>query len=118
MSNPLREGLRLPRTPDPCALVIFGASGDLTRRKLFPAVYSLAVRDLLPEQFAIVGVARTSETDAEFRKRMKEAVREFGRDKLDEKVWRRLAEGMRYVSTDFAAERGEDRVVDVLAELD
>ena len=88
-----REGLRLPRTPDPCALVIFGASGDLTARKLFPALYSLAVRDLLPEQFAIVGVARTPETDAEFRARMKEAVREFGRDKLDEKVWRRLAAG-------------------------
>ena len=46
--NPLREGLRLPRMPDPCALVIFGASGDLTRRKLFPALWSLAVRDLLP----------------------------------------------------------------------
>jgi glucose-6-phosphate 1-dehydrogenase len=116
--NPLREGLRLPRTPDPCALVIFGASGDLTRRKLFPAVYSLAVRDLLPDQFAIVGVARTRETDAQFRRRMKEAVREFGRDKLDEKVWRRLAAGMHYVATDFAAERGEDRLVDLLAKLD
>jgi glucose-6-phosphate 1-dehydrogenase len=118
VSNPLREGLRLPRTPDPCALVIFGASGDLTRRKLFPAVYSLAVRNLLPEQFVIVGVARTKETDAEFRRRMKEAVREFGRDKLDAKVWRWLAAGMHYVATDFAAERGEDRLVDLLAKLD
>jgi glucose-6-phosphate 1-dehydrogenase len=117
-ANPLREGLRLPRTPDPCALVIFGASGDLTRRKLFPAVYSLAVRNLLPEQFAIVGVARTHETDAQFRNRMKEAVREFGRDKLNEKVWRRLAEGMRYVATDFSSEGGEDRLVDLLSKLD
>ena len=74
VEEPAREGLRLPRTPDPCALVIFGASGDLTRRKLFPAIYSLAVRNLLPEQFAILGVARTEETDAEFRERMKEAV--------------------------------------------
>ena len=48
--NPLLEGLRLRRTPDPCALVIFGASGDLTQRKLFPALYSLALRRLLPEQ--------------------------------------------------------------------
>ncbi len=116
--NPLREGLRLPRTPDPCALVIFGASGDLTQRKLFPAVYSLAVRNLLPERFAVVGVARTEETDADFRSRMKEAVREFGRDKLDERVWRRLAAGMRYVSTDFASEGGENRLVDLLAKLD
>ena len=49
-ANPLLEGLRLRRTPDPCALVIFGASGDLTQRKLFPALYSLAFRGLLPEQ--------------------------------------------------------------------
>jgi glucose-6-phosphate 1-dehydrogenase len=116
--NPLAEGLRLPRTPDPCALVIFGASGDLTRRKLLPAIYSLAVRDLLPEQLAIVGVARTEETDAKFRSRMKEAVREFGRDELDEKVWKRLAAGMHYMATDFAADRGEDELVALLAKLD
>ena len=116
--NPLREGLRLSRTPDPCALVIFGASGDLTRRKLFPAIYSLAVRNLLPEQFGIVGVARTKETDAQFKARMKDGVREFGRDRLDEKVWRRLVQGMRYVATDFADDGGEDRLVDALAKLD
>jgi glucose-6-phosphate 1-dehydrogenase len=116
--NPLAEGLHLPRTPDPCALVIFGASGDLTRRKLLPAIYSLAVRDLLPERFAIVGVARTEETDAEFRSRMKGAVRELGRDRLDEKVWKRLADGMHYLATDFAADRGEDALVALLAKLD
>ena len=73
--NPLAEGLRIPRTPDPCAVVIFGASGDLTKRKLFPAIYSLAVRNLLPDEVAVVGVARTPETDAQFRARMKDAVR-------------------------------------------
>ena len=57
--NPLEEGLRRRRTPEPCALTIFGASGDLTQRKLFPALYSLAYRRLLPEHFAVVGVART-----------------------------------------------------------
>jgi len=116
--NPLREGLHLPRTPDPCSLVIFGASGDLTQRKLFPAVYSLAMRNLLPERFAIVGVARSKETDAAFRSRMKEAVREFGRDPIQEKVWRRLAADMRYLSTDFADDGGADRLVDLLAKLD
>jgi glucose-6-phosphate 1-dehydrogenase len=116
--NPLREGLHLPRTPDPCTLVIFGASGDLTQRKLFPAVYSLAMRNLLPERFAIVGVARSKETDAAFRSRMKEAVREFGRDPVQEKVWRRLAADMRYLSTDFADDGGADRLVDLLAKLD
>ena len=77
--NPLLEGLQLRRTPDPCAVVIFGASGDLTKKKLFPALYSLAFRRLLPDKFAIVGVARTEETDEEFKARMKEAVQEHGR---------------------------------------
>ena len=116
--NPLLEGLRLRRTPDPCALVIFGASGDLTRRKLFPALYSLALRRLLPERFGVIGVARTQESDDQFRERMKEAVQEFGRDEFREDSWEWLAEGMRYVSTDFAEERGEDLIAEALNELD
>jgi len=116
--NPLAEGPSLPRTPDPCAIVIFGASGDLTRRKLFPAIYSLVVRNLLPDELAIVGVARSESTDAEFRATMKAAVREFGRDPIDEKIWKRLAEGMHYISTDFAADEGEDELVERLARLD
>ena len=55
--NPLREGLRLERTPEPCTMVIFGASGDLTKRKLVPALYSLAQQNLLPGGFSIVGSA-------------------------------------------------------------
>ena len=65
--NPLEEGLSLRRTPDPCALVIFGASGDLTHKKLMPALYALMVRRLLPPRFAIVGVARTEGDDDAFR---------------------------------------------------
>jgi glucose-6-phosphate 1-dehydrogenase len=116
--NPLLEGLQLRRTPDPCALVIFGASGDLTRRKLFPALYSLALRRLLPEKFAVVGVARSEETDDEFRERMKEGVQEFGRDELKEDVWNWLADGMRYVATDFADEDGENHLAAVLNDVD
>ncbi len=116
--NPLLEGLQLRRTPDPCALVIFGASGDLTRRKLFPALYSLALRGLLPERFGVVGAARSPESDDEFRERMKRAVQEFGRDDFKDETWDWLAEGMRYVSTDFANESGEDQVVKALNELD
>jgi glucose-6-phosphate 1-dehydrogenase len=116
--NPLLEGLTLRRTPDPCILTIFGASGDLTKRKLFPALYSLAFRRLLPEHFAVVGVARTEETDDEFKERMKEAVQEFGRDELRDEVWEFLADGMRYVPMDFADEEGEDRLAETLNELD
>jgi glucose-6-phosphate 1-dehydrogenase len=116
--NPLLEGLRLRRTPDPCALVIFGASGDLTRRKLFPALYSLALRRLLPERFGLVGVARTEESDDDFRERMKHAVQEFGRDEFRDETWDGLAEGMRYIATDFADDAGQNRVVQVLNEFD
>jgi len=116
--NPLLEGLRLRRTPEPCVLTIFGASGDLTQRKLFPALYSLALRRLLPEKFGIVGVARTKESTAAFRERMKAAVQEFARDPFRDDVWDSLAEGMRYVATDFADESGMDRVEKVLIQLD
>ena len=116
--NLLLEGLQLRRTPDPCILVIFGASGDLTQRKLFPALYSLAFRRLLPERFAIVGVARSEETDDEFRERIKEAVSEHARDEFRDDVWDTLAEGMRYVATEFADEEGEDRLAQTLTELD
>jgi glucose-6-phosphate 1-dehydrogenase len=117
-ANPLLEGLRLQRTPEPCALVIFGASGDLTRRKLFPALYSLALRRLLPVKFGVVGVARTEESDDEFRERMKHAVQEFGRDEFRDETWEWLAEGMRYVPTDFSDDEGQNRVVHALDELD
>jgi glucose-6-phosphate 1-dehydrogenase len=116
--NPLLEGLQLRRTPDPCALVIFGASGDLTKKKLFPALYSLAFRRLLPEKFAIVGVARTAESDEEFKARMKEAVQQHGRDEFREEAWDALTDGLRYIATDFADERGEDELAQTLAELD
>ncbi|TML24639.1 MAG: glucose-6-phosphate dehydrogenase [Actinobacteria bacterium] len=116
--NPLLEGLQLRRTPDPCALVIFGASGDLTKKKLFPALYSLAFRRLLPDKFAIVGVARTTESDEEFKARMKEAVQQHGRDEFREEAWDALTDGLRYIATDFADERGEDELAQTLAELD
>jgi glucose-6-phosphate 1-dehydrogenase len=116
--NPLLEGLRLRRRPDPCILVIFGASGDLTSKKLMPALYALAVRGLLPERFGVVGAARTEETDDDFRERMKQAVQEHARDPFDDEVWSRLALGMRYVTLDFADDKGEDELRACLTSLD
>jgi glucose-6-phosphate 1-dehydrogenase len=116
--NPLLEGLRLRRTPEPCALVIFGASGDLTQRKLFPALYSLAFRRLLPERFGVVGVARTEMVTGEWVAAMKDAVRHHARDEFRDDVWESLADGMRYVATDFADEHGEDTVFETLSQLD
>jgi glucose-6-phosphate 1-dehydrogenase len=98
--------------------VIFGASGDLTRRKIFPALYSLAFRRLLPERFGIVGVARTEQTTKQWIAEMKKAVKEHGRDEMRSEVWNEVAAGMRYVATDFADDQGEDNVVEALRELD
>ena len=117
-SNPLSEGLQLRRRPDPCILVIFGASGDLTTKKLMPALYALAFRRLLPEHFAIVGAARSEESDDDFRERMQQAVKDHARDAFDDEVWQRLADGMRYVTLDFADDKGEDDLAKVLTELD
>jgi glucose-6-phosphate 1-dehydrogenase len=75
--NPLREGLRLQRIPSPCILVIFGASGDLTRRKLVPALFSLSLQNLLPPGFTVLGTARTPMEDSQFRQSMRDAVEEF-----------------------------------------
>ncbi len=116
--NPLEEGLSLRRTPDPCALVIFGASGDLTHKKLMPALYALMVRRLLPPRFAIVGVARTEGDDDTFRKDMKEAVQQHARDEFRDDVWEELAANMRYVATDFADEGGEDKLEQLAEQLD
>src|SRR5256885_13805653 len=92
MENPLREGLRLERTAEPCTVVIFGASGDLTKRKLLPALYRLVQERLLPAEFAIVGLARTEMSHEEFRARMKEAVAQFSEAKhVDEEGWQSFA---------------------------
>jgi len=116
--NPLLEGLSVRPRPEPCVLIIFGASGDLTQRKLMPALYSLAYRHLLPERFAVVGAARSDLTDEEFRERMKAAVQEHARDEFRQDVWDTLASGMRYSSLEADDNAGEDRLGRLLAELD
>jgi glucose-6-phosphate 1-dehydrogenase len=117
-ANPLEEGLSLRRTPDPFALVIFGASGDLTHKKLMPALYALALRRLLPSRFAIVGVARTDGSDDAFRDDMKQAVQQHARDAFRQDVWDELAAAMHYVVTDFADEGGESVLAELLTKLD
>ncbi|HVV92279.1 MAG TPA: glucose-6-phosphate dehydrogenase [Hyphomicrobiales bacterium] len=79
-----------PRRPEPCSFVIFGASGDLTRRLLVPALYNLAAADLLPERFCLVGFSRQEMTDDQFRDRLKDGLKEFATAKVDPKVVDRL----------------------------
>jgi len=100
--NPLREGLLDERTGDACTVVIFGASGDLTRRKLMPALYNLALGRSLPGAFAVVGVALREKSDESFRAEIKEGIAKFARRKpLDEAVWGDFEKGVSYVRGSF-----------------
>lgn len=116
--NPLREGLLRQRVPEPCSVVIFGASGDLMHRKLMPAIYSLMHEGLLPPYFAVIGVLRRDYTDETFRAEMKEAVVKFCRYPLNETVWKALEEGIRVVKGDFAAPETYALLSKVLDECD
>jgi glucose-6-phosphate 1-dehydrogenase len=87
---------------DPCTLVLFGASGDLARRLLVPAIYNLACDGLLPDQFALVGFAKDELTPGEFRDRLSAAIGEFTtRDVVEAAVWQPLVESVDYLSGDF-----------------
>jgi glucose-6-phosphate 1-dehydrogenase len=108
----------LRRTPDPCALVIFGASGDLTHKKLMPALYSLAFRRLLPERFAVIGVARTSGDDDSWREDMRQAVQQYARDEFRQDIWDELAASLHYMPTDFADDSGEDHLAERVKQID
>ncbi|MEE8369437.1 MAG: glucose-6-phosphate dehydrogenase, partial [Dehalococcoidia bacterium] len=113
----LSETLRLERAVDPCAMVIFGASGDLTRRMLLPALYDLALDQLLPPRFAVVGFARTELSDEEFRDQAYKAVKEYSRRPVDEAVWESFAKGLYYVAGDYNKEESYRRLAATLDRL-
>ena len=100
-TNPPRSATYMQRTPDPCAVVVFGATGDLTARKLMPALYNLSRLRLLPGGFSVVGFARRDWTDEQFRAAMKEGVQKFSREPLKEELWESFARGLHYVSGSF-----------------
>ena len=118
MSNPLLEGLDGERVAPPCVLVVFGASGDLTGRKLMPAIEQLALKRLLPGAFAVVGVARTEMDDEDFRDRMREAMDEHGAGEDARQVWEAFTDGFRYIAGDYGEAATFDRLKEVLDELD
>jgi len=118
--NPLRDprDKRLPRIAGPCSLVIFGVTGDLSRKKLMPAVYDLANRGLLPPGFALTGFARRDWADQDFAKVVYDAVKEHARTPFREDVWRQLAEGFRFVSGNFDDDEAFDQLSRTVADLD
>src|SRR5579875_1020368 len=117
--NPLREGLRLERVPHPCAMVIFGATGDLTRRKLVPALYNLAIEGLLPPGFSVVGYARRPWSDDEFRQHLREGVDQFSRRRpVEPGVWDPFAQGISYIQGEFEDTSDFKRLAGALDQLD
>ncbi|HEV8473530.1 MAG TPA: glucose-6-phosphate dehydrogenase [Methylomirabilota bacterium] len=109
----------MPYADEPFTLVIFGASGDLTRRKLMPALWSLYAGRTLPEPFAIVCTARSEMTEDEFRTRIREGVTEFARLKIPaQAVWERFAKSIHYVAGDPTDPELYGRLKQRLAEID
>src|SRR5215212_9516905 len=100
-TNPFRAGLHIDRVPSPCLMVIFGVSGDLTSRKLMPALYDLAISHPLPEGFTIVGVSHRDWSDDEFRDQMKTAIQQWARTPLTDEGWASFAASLHYVKGDF-----------------
>ncbi len=109
----------LRKIPEPCVVVIFGASGDLTERKLMPALFSLACENLLPEEFAVVGVARSEMDNDSFRQKVKDGIAQFSRLKPDEcSAWPKFAEGLMYHQADYDNPEDYHRLSQLLTEID
>jgi len=117
LDNPLAEGLELLPV-HPTNIVIFGATGDLARRKLLPAVYNLAHEGALPQRFNLVGVSRAEMSDAEYRDEAAEAIRAFSRTPPDDSVLEGLLAGLRYVRLAFDDTPAYSRLATTLKELD
>jgi glucose-6-phosphate 1-dehydrogenase len=119
LQNPLQEPQRGRREPDPCIMVIFGASGDLTGRKLVPALYNLAREGLLPMHFACVGFARRPKTDEEFRNEINGDLGKYSRTKpVDPQVWSSFAQQLYYFQGNFDDDNAYIQLKAYLAAMD
>jgi glucose-6-phosphate 1-dehydrogenase len=118
--NPLRDKCdkRLPRIAGPCAVVIFGVTGDLARKKVVPAIYDLANRGLLPPSFSLVGFARRDWETQDFSKVVYQAVKDHCRTPFRQENWERLAEGFRFVPGAFDEDDAFARLAETLEKLD
>jgi len=106
------------RPADPCVMVIFGASGDLTKRKLIPALYNLAKENLLSKEFALVGMARNEMTSEQFRDMISKEIGEYATTKIDPDLWHWFARRIYYVSGDIEKPESYQELSKVLGEVD
>ncbi|WP_413162143.1 glucose-6-phosphate dehydrogenase [Capilliphycus salinus ALCB114379] len=118
LENPLRVGLQQDRIPEPQILVIYGASGDLTQRKLVPALYQMRLERKLPPELTIVGVARREWTHDYFREQMRIGVEEFGGGIQSEELWNDFTKGLFYCSGNIDQQESYQKLKAFLGELD
>src|SRR3984893_11721284 len=119
LANPFQDPLRFERRVPECTVVIFGANGDLTKRKLMPSLYRLMYERRLSPGFAVVGISRTAMSDDQFREKMREAVREFLEDSpFDEDVWAGFSQGLFYMAGDVNDPELYKRLAVRLAEIE
>ncbi len=117
--NPLEENTRRTKMADPCILVIFGATGDLTARKLLPALYNLAREGQLPSHFCCIGFARREKSHEQFRNEMLEGINKYSRTKpIDQEIWKQFSSGLFYHQSEFHDDAGYERLKTFLDELD
>lgn len=117
--NPLEEAGRSNRNVDPCALVIFGATGDLTGRKLAPAIYNLGKDGMLPANFACIGFARREKTNEAFREELKKDINSYSRVKpIDEPFWQNFHDQIFYHQSEFDSDEGYEKLKELLKQID
>jgi glucose-6-phosphate 1-dehydrogenase len=109
---------RIGRPGDPCAMLIFGAAGDLTRRKLIPALYNLAKNQLLSREFAVVGVARSQMSTDDFRKKTSDEIKQFATDTVEPDIWEWFIRRLYYINGDFNDQNLYPRIKDLLGKVD
>jgi glucose-6-phosphate 1-dehydrogenase len=116
--NPLRESQRDVRVPEPCLMVIFGASGDLTKRKLMPAVFELARQAMLPPGFSILGVARSPMSAEAFRSHLFQGMKEFGHlTEPEATLWESFSRNISYLSLDPSSSEDYERLKNEIDKL-
>jgi glucose-6-phosphate 1-dehydrogenase len=117
-ANPLREGLATRAIPEPCSMVIFGATGDLTHRKLIPALYNLAADGDLPPGLTVLGFARRDKDDTLFRQELEEAAKKYSRQAINDDLWKSFGNAIFYHRSEFNDPDGYRRLKERLEQID
>ena len=116
--NPLREGIATRNVPETCTVVIFGATGDLTHRKLIPALYNIAADGELPPSLSVIGMARRHKSDDEFRRELEEAGRKHSRQAVHDDLWQGFAGSIFYHTSDFTNAEGYQQLGQRLEQIE